>query len=195
MRTLFEIRACRSATPLFIVAALAFAGAACMEVSSIAQYLAPSAVWAANNLFLFATLALLNSVIAYSRFVNLDMQGRLVRRAGRWRKSRGRGFALRNKRGSSSSRSKSNATDDSDESWSDAEEASSGPPPSQSHSSAAQKSSPLKAKMDAMKSNSQDSDDEDWEDDDDESDNSGTSRLSKAERRRLKKLQRQRHAA
>lgn len=196
VRMVIEIRHSRSATALLVVAFLTFCSSALLDVPAIAQYLVPEARVFTNNLFLFGCLALLNSVIAYSRFVNLDMQGLLARRTGRSKKRRSRSANQRDRRRSTAGSSKSDARklDDSGDRWSQSEKASTSPPPaSSSPVRDNQKLGPLKAKIDAIKSSQDEADDEAWEDDDNSEDNS-TSRLSKAERRRLKKLQR-RHAA
>ncbi len=196
VRMVIEIRHSRSATCLLVVTFLTFAFAAALEVPIVAQALVPDAHYITDNLFLFGCFALLNSVIAYSRYVSLDVQGRLARRLNRSRKRSGRKGNQRDRRrtAAATSRQTSPVDDESEEKWSDSEEGSTSAPPSTSNARDNQKSSPLKSKMDAMKSNREDEDDESWEDEGD-SESSSNSRLSKAERRRLKKSQRQRHAA
>ncbi len=195
-RTVIELRHCRSATCLLVVTFLTFAFAISLEVPAVAQALVPEAQFITDNLFLFGGFSLLNSVIAYSRYVSLDVQGRLARRLKRSRKRSGRKGNQRDRRRTAAvtSRTTSPANDDSDENWSESDRKSSSTPPPSSTSRGNEKPSPLKSKMEAMKSAQEEEDDDAWDDEDD-SESSSNSRLSKAERRRLKKSQRQRNAA
>jgi hypothetical protein len=155
--------------------------------------------WLVANLQLISSVATLMCVIAFSRFVWLDANGMIQqRRKSRKRKTRSKRQRPERSRTSPSESTRRPPTDATPaESKRDVGSTPSRVPDlgrSTSGVPGAVRSSPLRSKIDAMKS----SDDADGDDlwDEDSSEGGEKSRLSKAERRRLKKLQRrQRHAA
>lgn len=206
-RLFIEIRHCRLASLLLVVSLAAHALVALWGLPAVQTGWLANATWLTNNLPLFGALAVLHCVLAYSRFVCLDAQGMLSRRVSRKRKRKRKSRV--SKQRSLRSQPATPASESPRSQPAPQPVASTRPATPTSHSTSkpaaptpptqsrdASKLGPLASKINAMKSNTNISDDdEDWEDDDSDSNSTSQQRLSKAERRRLKKLHRQRHAA
>jgi hypothetical protein len=178
VRMSIEVRRSR-ASGGFLVAALAmFAASVLSEVPSLGAAIQQRAAWLSGNLFLIGGLLLLNSVIAYARYVILDAQGKLIRRS-----RGGRLKALLRPRGKSGSSNSPRESSD----------ATTGRGQTQPAATSQRSSTAQPAPSDSADDDDEDRDDEEW-DSDSEADDREFSRLSKTERKRLKKLRR-RHAA
>jgi hypothetical protein len=202
-RMLIEVRGSRAALLLFAAAAAVYCLMVAVQNPSIRGLTwIGQVLWLEQILPLVAALLVLNATLGFGRFVWMDASGLVQPRVRRKRKKRSRKSRSRNsklKSPSEETKSKSAPLATPSSTAKSTDSASRTAPagrPSSGSSRPAERTGPLRAKMEQM-SELKSAKPETWNDDDEpEEIDDENPRLSKAERRRLRKLQRRsRHAA